>query len=122
MKKLLIATTLLATSTTALAMSPVQEAKTKDALNAIKSIYVVAEACGLKQRYTFLEKGMKRAYQIAGAREELERSIVDLYYTMADDDGMFSRSDVQAIQKFPEHEQIKLLCSKVSEDIITMFD
>ena len=63
------------------AISPVKEAKTKDWLQTAMPVIKSAYACKWQEKHDFLQGAMDLAYTHAGAVDDMDKMIVDMWYT-----------------------------------------
>jgi len=117
MKKFILAITLVMTSTSALAISPVQEARVKSFFNDMKPIYVVAEACKTEGRFELLEEVMNLGYMTAGAEMEIERNLVDMYWMVADEHGRYSAKNLRIIKANPDRADVVKACDAMQAEV-----
>ena len=85
---------------TAQAISPVKEAKTKEWLEIAMPLIKNAYACKWEEKHDFLKGTMKVAYAKAGATDDMDQMIVDMWYTGIEMEFDYGGSDLSNGAKY----------------------
>ena len=120
MKNVIIAVIALFVTVDAFAASPVQEAKAKEWLSHLRSMHTQSVACNYANKYELLELGMDFAYMVAGAKDDMDRTIVDMWWTSTSlDIGYKMQASYDYMRLNPKDPQVIKLCK---QDVIPAVD
>ena len=75
------------------AISPVKEAKAKDYLEIAMPIIKIAYACKWDERHDLLQGTMNVAYGTAGATDDMDKMLVDMWYSGVEMEHDYGGSD-----------------------------
>jgi len=103
------------------AISPVKEAKAKDYMEIAMPIIKIAYACKWEEKHDLLEGTMKVAYSKAGATDDMDKMIVDMWYTGVEMEYDYGGSDasngIKWLKANPNNADAKQQCANLYNEV-----
>ena len=116
-KAILTAAALIAISTSAMAdvTNPVNQAKTKDFLGTAIPIIKVGQACKATSVYDYMEAIMDTANKMAGAHDDMEKQIVNMWYMTAELEPLnkTNKKIIRFAKTHRDHPEIVKICDHI---------